>query len=82
MARSDVEQRRLDALFGDRLAVGERHRERALIERERGVEVGDGDADVVDQPEHRARSLRAGVRDGRPLASASAGVPAARSRTS
>ena len=52
VAVADVEQHRLDALLLDGLAVGERHLERPLVERERGVEVVGRDADVVDQPEH------------------------------
>ena len=80
VAVADVEQNRLDPLLVDRLAVGERHPEAALVERERGVEVGDGDADVIDQPEHRARRLLGEARavpGGGSVASASAGVPAA-----
>ena len=37
----------------DRLAVGQLDREVTLVERERGVEIVDGDADVVDPVEHR-----------------------------
>ena len=48
MAVADVEQRRVDALLGDRLAMHERHSERVAVERERGVDVVDGDADVID----------------------------------
>jgi hypothetical protein len=35
----------------------ERHAERVAVERERGFEVFDGDADVIDCGEHRARRL-------------------------
>ncbi len=45
---ADVEQHRLDALLGHGLAVDDRHAVRPLVQRERGVEVRDGDADVVD----------------------------------
>ena len=55
VAVADVEQDGLDALLLDRLAVGERHRHRALVERQRGVEVVGGNADVIDQAEHPAR---------------------------
>ena len=49
---ADVEQDRLDALGLDDLAVHERHLVVALVERERRVDVLDGDADVVDAGEH------------------------------
>ena len=51
---ADVEQRGLDALPVERLAVHDAHAEIALVERERGVEVVDRDADVVDPAEHGA----------------------------
>ena len=57
VAVADVEQDRLDALLLDRLAVRERHRHRALIERQRRVQVVGGDADVIDQAEHPAPSV-------------------------
>ena len=76
MAVADVEQHRLDALLGDRLAVGERHPEGALVELQRGVEVVDGDADVIDQPEHPGAEITRGLGGGSET-SASAGVPAA-----
>src|SRR5215213_9606793 len=53
-----AEQNRLDALLLDGLAVGERHRESALVEAEGGVDVLDGDAHVVDPSEHRRQSMR------------------------
>jgi diacylglycerol kinase (ATP) len=52
MAVTDVEQRRLDALLGDRLAVDERHPVPVAVHGDRRVEVLHGDADVVDAPEH------------------------------
>ena len=57
MAVADVEQDRLDALRLDRLAVGELHLEALLVERDRGVEVIDSDADVVDPSEHAAAAV-------------------------
>src|SRR5919202_2060386 len=52
VAFADVEQHRLDALLLDHLAVRELHAVRLLVQRDRGVEVVDGDADVVDAGEH------------------------------
>ena len=52
MAVADVEQRRVDALLGDRLAVHERHPEHVAVEGQRRVDVLDGDADVVDRGQH------------------------------
>ena len=52
VAVADVEQRRLDSLLAHGLAVDERHLERPFVDRDRLPEVGDGDADVVDQVEH------------------------------
>src|SRR4051794_29457840 len=49
---ADVEQHGLDALGLDGLAVDELDREVALVELERGVEVLDGDADVIDAGQH------------------------------
>ena len=54
VAVADVEQRGLDALLGDRLAVDERHAVGVAVDGDRGVEVLDGDADVVDAAEHPA----------------------------
>ena len=51
----DVEEHGVDALLGDRLPVHEGHGEVALVERDRGVDVGDRDADVVNAAEHRPR---------------------------
>ena len=53
---ADVEQHRLDALLGDHLAVHQLHAVGGRVELERRVEVGDGDADVVDAAEHRPES--------------------------
>ncbi len=62
---TDVEQRRVDALVRDRLAVYERHPERVTIERQRRIEVRYGDADMIDRGQHRAgvllNALEAGV---------------------
>ena len=52
MAVADIEQRRLDALGLDRLAMHERHPEGGRIMVCRLVQVEDGDPDVVDRPEH------------------------------
>jgi hypothetical protein len=52
---ADVEEHRLDALLGHVLAVDELHVVRLLVEGDRGVEVLDGDAHVVDAREHGAR---------------------------
>src|SRR4051794_18548049 len=69
VAVADVEQDRLDALGLDDLAVGELQAVRLLVQRDRGVEVLDGDPDVVDVGEHAApessrRGLRAGAAAG------------------
>ena len=60
VAVADVQQHRLDALRLDRLAVRELHPEALLVERDRRVEVLDGDADVVDPAEHGAESTCGG----------------------
>jgi len=52
VAFADVEQDRFDPERLHDLAVGERHAERALVQLDGGVEILDGDADVVDVPEH------------------------------
>jgi hypothetical protein len=52
VALADVEQHGLDALFLDHLAVDELHVVGLRVQRDRGVEVLDGDADVVDPGEH------------------------------
>ena len=52
MALADVEQHRLDALLGHGLAMDDRHAVRPLVQRERGIQVRDGDADVVDPLKH------------------------------
>src|SRR3954451_19602116 len=51
---ADVEQHRLDALLLDGLTVHERHAVGLLVQRDRGVEVLDGEAHVVDAAEHGA----------------------------
>ena len=65
---------RLDALLGDELAVLERPTEQALVRRDALVEVGDGDADVMDPsglhdamllPGRRARAAPGRRRPGR-----------------
>ena len=55
VALADVEQRGLDALLGDRLAVHERHAVGVAVEGDRRVEVLDRDPDVVDAAEHAGR---------------------------
>src|SRR3954452_14244269 len=76
VAGPDVEQDRLDTLLLDDLAMRERHAVRPLVQRDGGVEVVDGDADVVDLGEHAAPESRwpgpASAR-GRPLAGAHGG---------
>src|SRR5439155_23277945 len=49
---ADAEERRLDALLGDRLAVLERHSETLGVELDRSVEILDCDADMIDCLEH------------------------------
>src|SRR5262249_61360475 len=61
---ADVEKTRLDALRGDRLAVGERHLEAPFVEGNRGVDVLDRDSDVVDSSKQGGKSMRRG--EGRP----------------
>src|SRR4051794_22669431 len=76
VAGTDVEQDRLDALLLDDLAMRERHAVGPLVQRDGGVEVVDGDADVVDLGEHAApesRWPRPGSARGRPLAGAHGG---------
>ena len=75
VALADVEQDRLDAVLGDRLAMDERHPEGSLVERDRGVEVLDGDADVVDPAETRPLSLARRLRRGRRERDAVAAAP-------
>ena len=45
---------RLDPLGIDRLSVHERHLQGVAVERKRGVDVLDGDADMVDRRQHGA----------------------------
>src|SRR6266542_3212472 len=52
-----VEEDGLDALGLDRLAMHDRHPEGALVNGGRPLQVGDGDADVIDQLEHCGLSL-------------------------
>ena len=54
---ADVQQHRLDALLCDDLAVRERQLEALAVELERGLDLLDGHADVVDAAEHSSRSL-------------------------
>src|SRR5918994_1135905 len=58
VAVAHVEQRGLDALRLDPLAVRHRHPECSLVERCGSVEVRDRDADVIDPIEHGRGSLR------------------------
>src|SRR4051794_8183292 len=58
VALADVEQDGLDALGLHRLAVDEVEVEVGVVERERRVEVLDGDADVVDAREHAAAECK------------------------
>ena len=53
---ADLEQHGLDALLVDDLAVLERQPVGLLVQRDRRVEVGDGDADVIDPLEHGRES--------------------------
>ena len=57
VALADVEQDRLDALLGDRLAVGQGHAEGTLVKLQCRVEVVDRDADVIDPVEHRGQCI-------------------------
>src|SRR3954447_8692115 len=52
MAIADVEQDGLHPLRLHRLAVGELHLEAVPVEGDRGVDVLDGDSDMVDAAEH------------------------------
>ena len=52
-----LEQRLLDPVGLDRLAVGDRGAEDLGVPGDRGVEVVDGDGHVVDLGEQRGRSL-------------------------
>ena len=54
---ADVQQHRLDALVGHGLAVDQRHPELVAVARDRGVEVVDGDPDVVDCREHGSEEV-------------------------
>ena len=58
MPVADVQQRRLDALRLDGLAVHERHREGLRIERERAIQIVGCHSDVIDPSEHGTCSLR------------------------
>ena len=52
MAVADAEQHGLDALLLHGLAVLERHAQPLAVERDRLVEILDGDSDVIDPSEH------------------------------
>ena len=54
MPVADVEQRGVHAQLLHRLAVHELQAQGIAVERERGVDVLDGHADVVDPAEHGA----------------------------
>jgi len=58
VALADAEQHGLDALLLDHLSVLERQAEAVAVQRERLVEVLDGDADVVDASEHGVSESR------------------------
>jgi hypothetical protein len=49
---ADAQKRGLHALVGDGLAVLQRHSETLRVERDRGIEIFDGDPDVIDCLEH------------------------------
>ena len=70
---ADVEQHRLDALLGHELAMHDRHPVDPLVQRERRVEVRDGDADVVDPIEQ--------VGDGRGRSPVKPGAPRSKVRS-
>ena len=53
VAVADVDEHRLDALLGHRLAVHERHPECAFVQVDCAVQVVDGNADVIDPLKHR-----------------------------
>ena len=52
MVLADVEQDGLDALLGDDLAVRDVQAEAVPVQLDRGLDLLDGDADVVDAVEH------------------------------
>jgi diacylglycerol kinase (ATP) len=62
VALPDVEERGLHALVGERLAMNERHPVGVAVDRDRGVEVLDRDAHVIDAAEHAAESTLSAVR--------------------
>ena len=57
MVLADVEQHGLDALLLDDLAMRDGHAVGLLVQGDRGVEILDGDADVVDPGEHPGRGV-------------------------
>ena len=56
---ADEERRCLDALIDDRLAFLEARPEESLVRRDRLVEIGDGDPEMMDAP-HAGDAIRAG----------------------
>ena len=59
-ALADEDRRRLHTLLDDRLAMLELRAEERLVRRDRLVQIGDGDAEVMDAP-HPRDAIRAGV---------------------
>ena len=58
-ALTDEDRRRLHTLLDERLAVLEARSEERLVRRNRLVEIGDGDPEVMDAP-HAGDAIRAG----------------------
>ena len=78
---ADEDGGRLDALVGDELTVLDDATEQALVRRDALVEVGDGDADVMDPPDSTTRCYFPATSTGgartastRPYSTASTGV--------
>jgi hypothetical protein len=63
-AVADEQRGGLDTLFGERVPMLHRRAEEALVGRDRLVEIGDGDADVMDSAQGHARDA-SGVRQSR-----------------
>ncbi len=57
MPVADVEQGSLDALLAHRLPVDQRHSQRLRVQSQRGLEVLDGDANMVDGGQHRPEDM-------------------------